>query len=313
MFSRSHVSAPVERLTSPQNAALLSLKKKLADGTYPMEPAACLCGATTGELIATTDRYALPVNTWLCRQCGMLWTSPRLTRTSLELFYQNDYRPIYVGSEAATEDFFQSQIRDGRVTFSFVSDFFPRGGTVFDVGCGAGGTLIPFLEAGWRTFGCDTGAAYLERGRQAGLILEQGDLDSLRRHGGADLIIFRHALEHLPDPAATMQQAVSMLNTGGCIYVELPGVFGIHRTYGGDLMMFLQNAHLYHFTLRTLSAFMARFDCGMIKGHEGIQALFRHGAPIHTDVLDYRRVLRYLTWIEIGRRTGLHRLRAWLQ
>ena len=313
MFKRSSISQPLEALTAFRANALACFRDKLAVGAYQMESAACLCGETTGELIATTDRYALPVQTWLCRKCSMLWTSPRLSKESLELFYNDDYRAIYSGDNISSEEFFQDQIKGGKEALKFVQFHFPDGGTLFDIGCGAGGTLIPFQETAWRGFGCDTGGSYLDRGRAAGLVLEHGGIDSLRAHGKADLIMFRHTLEHLADPADAIQKAAELINENGCIYVELPGVRFIHRSYGGDLMQFLQNAHLHHFTLDTLSSFMSRFNFGLVDGNEYVRALYQFGRPSRPMTPDFKSMLNYLSWMEIGRQAGAWRASARLR
>ena len=305
LSSRYHtLSKPALPLNQNQAAAIESFRRRLADGAYQFEQVTCPCGSSLSELVAQRDRYALPVTTHICRSCGLMWTSPRMTEQSLAAFYATEYRPIYVGCVEAPEEFFAGQVRRGKHVNAFVSPHLPASGrrTVFDIGCGAGGLLVPFVDAGWQAFGCDFDEQYLGRGRAEGLHLEQGDASVLRKHGPADLIILSHVLEHLSDPERSLQQISSLTTDGAYLYVELPGVLFIHRQYR-DLLRFLQNAHLYHFTSRTLSALMAQAGFSLVEGNEEIRAVYRKtGSVTKVDTSDqYGKVMRYLTFLELGR------------
>lgn len=224
--------------------------------------------------------------------------------SSLTKFYEQDYRPIYVGHAKAPESFFVEQIRHGKTVHDFVASHLPfsEHWSVFDIGCGAGGTLIPFWQAGWRAFGCDVSGEYLQRGRNAGLVLEHGDVATLRKHSPANLVILSHVLEHLPDPLEDLGQISKLLVADGYVYVELPGIFSIHKTYG-DTLSFLQNAHLCHFTLTTLAALMSKAGFRLIRGDEHIHALFqKNNSVLSISTTDqYRRIKAYLFATELGR------------
>jgi 2-polyprenyl-3-methyl-5-hydroxy-6-metoxy-1,4-benzoquinol methylase len=298
LFSRHYyIDKPVIHLNANQAIALSELQKKFWNGSYSFEATSCLCGQEVSVLIAKRDRYALPINTWLCRSCGTMWTNPRMTKDSLEKFYEDDYRPLYVGEKQAPDEFFLDQIKHGEKIFAFVSSCVPEKSkmTVFDIGCGAGGTLIPFQKAGWSSYGCDVGQEYLLRGKSEGLTLEHGEAITLAQYGPADLIILSHVLEHFPSPSESLHQLSSMLANYGYLYIELPGIFAIRETYG-DTLLFLQNAHLYHFTLTTLSALLSRVGYKLIKGNESIQALFQKDptTPLVDSGDQYSKILIYL-------------------
>ncbi len=123
------------------------------------------------------------------------------------------------------------------------------------MGCGAGGVLLPFARAGCRVAGFDLGSEYLEIGRREGLDLLHGDARTLLRErgGGADLVIVRHVLEHFLDIPGEVAALADLLQPGGVLWVEVPGVMAIGEQYGGDFLRFLQNAHTYHFTAHTLA------------------------------------------------------------
>lgn len=281
-----------------QRDALEKFREKLIQGIYSFEEVSCLCGNRDGKLIARRDRYALPVNTFLCQSCGVMWQSPRMAADDLVKFYSDDYRPIYVGHAQASENFFMVQVEHGKIIYDFVaSDIrFAQELTVFDVGCGAGGVLIPFIEGGWRAFGCDVAGEYLQCGRSAGLVIEYGDVGVLAKYGKANLVILSHVLEHLPFPRKSLEQLSSMLVNDGWLYIELPGILSIHKSYKNNFLLFLQNAHLYHFTLTTLARLMAETGFKLVKGDKYIHALFQKRGnvpPVLTDG-QFRTIMAYL-------------------
>lgn len=302
LFPRlTHVPAPVVRLSSTAETARTQFLDKLNSGTYQTESVSCLCGATDELLLAGSDRYALPVQTHLCRTCGLLWTSPRLTFPSLLRFYDEDYRSIYVGSPQADSAFFEEQVQHGNKILSFVRPHLSSTERrIFDVGCGAGGVLLPFRDVGMSCFGCDYGSQYLEYGRGHGLTLEQGPVEALARYGPADLVVLSHVLEHAMDPREMLAGIRANLSPQGLLYIELPGVYAIHRSYG-DFLRFLQNAHLYHFTLATLKRLLSHCGFEYVAGDEIIHALFRRSEtvqPIQADPTESQRILGYLRRIE---------------
>lgn len=309
IFHRFHsIRQPLEKLSELQQSALERFQEKLANGVYAFEPAQCICGGRDGIIIASRDRYALTVQTYLCKKCATMWTNPRMTSDSLSKFYEEDYRPIYVGYAQAPDVFFEDQVHHGQVILKFIKPhILNQDYTVFDVGCGAGGVLLPFVDAGWHGFGCDLGQEYLERGRSAKLTLEHGEADLLAPYGPANLIILSHVLEHLPDPLLSIQHLSTLLKKDGFIYIELPGIFNIHRAYK-DTMLFLQNAHLYHFTLTTLTLLMARVGFKLIKGDQFIHALFQRtnqAISVIETSQQYREIIIYLQIIEILRASRL--------
>jgi 2-polyprenyl-3-methyl-5-hydroxy-6-metoxy-1,4-benzoquinol methylase len=273
----------IEQLNDAQQQALELFKRKIANNEYSFEDVPCLCGETEGILIGTRDRYGLEVHTHLCEHCGIMWTSPRMTEDSLKRFYEDDYRSIYIGDPQAPESFFREQVEHGEIIYNYIKSRIQwqakESLKVFDIGCGAGGTLIPFKRDGWLTFGCDLGGEYLNRGKEEGLVLECGEAMSLSRYGPADVIILSHVLEHFSHPIKSLNEISKLLTDDGYLYVEVPGIFKVHSSYG-DFLLFLQNAHLYHFTLSTLSSMMSLTGFKLIDGSEQIYALFQKSREI---------------------------------
>lgn len=297
----AHTGRAMIRLTESQVQAIRRFRAACDDGSIRFERANCLCGAPqgAGKLLATQDRYGLPVHTHLCRRCGILWTSPRIARASLAEFYARHYRDIYTGRTVASDAFFASQQKQGRRLMEYLRPAIrkPRGRQplVLDIGCGAGGMLVPFRDDGWHAAGCDLGDQYLDRGRSDGLDLYHGDWTALCHLAGADLLIASHVLEHCPDPLKELTGWASLLRPGGMMYVELPGVFQSYWWYG-DFGFYLQNAHFYHFSLATLAVLLSQVGLSPVKGDEFIHGLFVKDecAALSADPWHAGRVERYL-------------------
>ncbi|QIK77079.1 class I SAM-dependent methyltransferase [Nocardioides piscis] len=102
---------------------------------------------------------------------------------------------------------------------------------VLDVGCGSGIMIYALALAGVeRPMGVDPFAP-ADRTFSNGALLVRRGLDDLE--GTFDLVMFHHSLEHVPDPAASLQSAVAKLAPGGRLLVRMPTVSGeAYETYG---------------------------------------------------------------------------------
>ena len=144
---KSHIKIyEVQKLTRDR------LQKKIDDGIYKLEETNCLCGAKDDVIISETDRYGLPLNTVICRKCGLLRTNPRMDKNSLTEFYINEYRDMYMESMEVTEGYFKNMTTRGREIIDLIRrcckgiEFKDMDG--IELGCSAGGILVPFWEAG---------------------------------------------------------------------------------------------------------------------------------------------------------------------
>jgi SAM-dependent methyltransferase len=209
---------------------------------------------------------------------------------------------LYIGNPAADEDFFDGQVRQGERIREFIArivpGFQPR--NVFDVGCGAGGSLVPFARDGVHTAGCDLGERYLEYGRARGLNLEHGDLSELRPHGPADCVLLSHVFEHVADPESLLRTLRCVTAEQTLVYVEVPGALNIHGFYG-SVRRSMHIAHVYHYFLDSLAKVFAKHGLRLLNGSEELRALFvREDDPLDFDSpTDPQAMLRYLKWVRL--------------
>jgi SAM-dependent methyltransferase len=245
-----------------------------AEGRYVEEPVACFCGGEGGAVIAQTDRYGLAVTTVLCSDCGLLRTSPRMTAGTCARFYTEDYRALYTAVGAS--GLFETQVAKGE-HFLPVLERLGDGMVVYEVGCGCGGALKPFQQSGHVVAGCDFDKEYLDVGRAQGLNLIEGGADVLLQTTGvrADVVILTHVAEHFLDLRAEFALVRDLIEPGGFLLAEVPGVRSITTDYRGDILLYLQNAHTYHFTAATLRYVLESVGFEVLAADEQVVALAR--------------------------------------
>lgn len=138
---------------------------------------------------------------------------------------------------------------------------FTPGGVAVDVGCGRGYELAELREHGWRVLGVEPDPATAQRARhEHGLDVWTGTLeDATLEDESVDVVFFRHVLEHVPDPLATLREARRVLRSGGRICIEVPNAGGWEpRLFGARWRGWELPRHLHHFTPRRLRDLLDR-------------------------------------------------------
>lgn len=263
----------VEKLNDLQSKQIESFLKKVENNEYKFVDNFCLCGnknETLDILITEKDRYGMPCDNILCRNCGLIRLRNKLDNNSTSEFYKNEYRDIYVGMEQPSDDFFDAQAQRGQVFFTLISNHIDMQEikTVFEIGCGAGGILYPFHENSKNVSGCDFGEKYLKYGQDKGFNLYQGEINqSITPRDSQDLIILSHVMEHFCNPLETMSEIIEFIEPNKYLLVEVPGIFDIKKTYFNPVRYF-QNAHVYNYYYYYLKIFFEALGLEIIYGDE---------------------------------------------
>jgi 2-polyprenyl-3-methyl-5-hydroxy-6-metoxy-1,4-benzoquinol methylase len=116
----------------------------------------------------------------------------------------------------------------------------PAGSLILDYGCGGGAFLKALKSEGFVPYGVefDTDAARFAGNNASCEVLSTSQFADLTIKPCFDAIHLGDVLEHLPDPAATLNQLLDYLRLGGFVFVEGPlevnpsPVFWSARTYG---------------------------------------------------------------------------------
>ena len=232
-----------------------AVNAKMNSNEYKMVHNPCLCGASDDEIIAVRDRYGIKVNTVICKHCGLVRTCPYYDEESLEKFYNTEYRSLYTFCNNDFELFFAQQVRKGERILDNMEKyigFVPQDKIVYEVGTGMGGILQQFLVHGAKIKGVDLGQEYIDIGKTKGLDLEVGSIDTLKQYPKANLLILNHIVEHIVDPITFLTQCRDIVDDNGVIYVAVPTIEMVGTTYQNNIFGYLQNAHVYDFSAKTL-------------------------------------------------------------
>lgn len=275
------------------------VNNKINNKEYVFEDAICpVCSNKNFELLSEKDRYGLYMPVVICKICGLVQSSPRMNQESFNLFYDNEYRKLYVGSEIPQNDFFSMQYNRGKAIYDYIkNNGITIGETIIEIGCGAGGVLKYFKDNGHNVIGYDLGTEYINYGKnQYNLDLFTGTIETTinQLNIKPNLIIYSHVFEHILDPNKELEQIKKLLAIDALLYIEVPGIKNIHNNYN-NFLKYLQNAHVYHYTLRTLNNIMNKNGYKMKCGNEVINSLFYLTNTFNVSFYnDYSNVMKYL-------------------
>lgn len=225
-----------------------------------------LCSRSTLESFERQPTADGELTYVLCRTCGMVVQSPRMSDEELDAFYVAGYRQTVQATEAPTDKDLRVQAGRARHLVRFCRPVVPEITRHLDIGSSSGALLRAFQRAyGAQGIGIEPGAGY----REAALCQTTetfASLDELNpAHKNAfDLISIIHVLEHIPDPVDYLiALRERWLARQGWLLVEVPNLFG-HR--GTEL------SHLSIFSPRTLRQTLDLAGFRVIR-------LRAHGAP----------------------------------
>ena len=310
LFKRyKYSSKPEIALNKIQRKYKSKIIEKIKNKEYKFEKVKeCgICKNKDFKIISEKDRYGFKFNTVICENCGFVFTNPHFTYDSYNKFYENDYRNLYIGKEAHMQKLFESQYNHGKRIYEFVlKNIDLKDKVVVEIGVGSGGILKYFKDKGCRVYGVDFDEKYLDYGRNQGLELYFGSINELiKRNIKADLIIYSHVLEHIIDLKKELRYIRKIMKKQGSVYIEVPGIKNLEKNYELDFLKYLQNAHVYNFSLDSLKNLFLLNGFELIKGNENIDSLFRQAGERDRELKytnDYRKVIDYLIRLEKKRR-----------
>lgn len=228
-----------------------------------MNDAHCLaCGgplAADPAVIARDRMHEVP-GAWPvheCLECGSGTTLPPATDAELSAFYPETYAPFDVphGLLATAMGLLQ-RARDRRFPLSTLAA--EGSGTLLDVGCGRGDLPASWIAAGWRVLGVEPSPEAASLARSRGVDIVGARLADARLEPSLlDAVVFRHSLEHVPDPRTDLMRAHDLLRPGGRLAVIVPNWGSWQRRTFGEYWFPLElPRHRTHFTAAGLRAAM---------------------------------------------------------
>ncbi|MGI9184451.1 MAG: methyltransferase domain-containing protein [Solirubrobacteraceae bacterium] len=179
----------------------------------------------------------------ICPVCRAATTSPAPSPAELERAYLR-YRPAG-GRFSAGGD---RLLALSRATLARRLDRIAPPGPMLDVGSGDGSLLRALRARGREAVG-------LERSAGDDGVLDRGIDGFDDRPGDWAAVVFWHSLEHLPDPAAALDRAVTLLAPGGLLAIAVPNLSSWQARCFGDRWLHLDlPRHLVHLPASALQA-----------------------------------------------------------
>lgn len=206
-----------------------------------------------------------------CNNCNYIFQNPRLSDRGLLTFYKLVYRPFK--SKTSYSSMFMREKRRGEYIYAFICEFInDKKINVLEFGCGSGGILDTLKnKTKSEVIGIDLDKQAVSFGKQKGINLLSVDLDNLKDNK-FDLIIASHVMEHLDNPQVTLGKLAELLNDGGYIYIEVPGVENkkvIESNYS------IQPGHLSYFNLDIILKISNKINLNSVKSNNKIQVLLK--------------------------------------
>lgn len=300
-------AASIIPLDSVQCRARDAIDAKIANGIYGTRSHICpTCDGRDFESLASRDRYGIKYNAVACISCGLVQADPYLDDEALNDFYQTEFPSLHRSSPEPTMAKFQSR----RAYAAGIVKWFRKHGItskglVLDVGCSSGGILQGFVDAGFEGAGVELNHDYAQFARSRGLQVFTGTLAEVELAATPKLITYCQVLEHVPDIKTELLRLQEFGRRNCLVYIEVPGIKQLWPGYHFDFLRYLQLAHIWHFSLESLSRLMARYGFAFISGDQYVHALFRYDpdkATAQAELSDYDAVKRSLARSDLWRR-----------
>jgi len=220
-----------------------------------------LCGRQVFDLVATTDRHGAPLNTVICRHCGLVSHEQTPTEQELSDYYARAYRWEYHGEYTPSAYRVLREWKRGREFVQLLTDYLHPRDRILEIGCGIGCTVKNFELAGWTASGLEPGDGF-RRFAQESLKTRVADgvLADVPAGANLNMVLLIHVLEHLPHPTSALTRIRSAMAAHGRLYVEVPNAGAPHAAPG---KMF-HYAHIFNFSQQTL---------GMLAGKAGFEVV----------------------------------------
>jgi 2-polyprenyl-3-methyl-5-hydroxy-6-metoxy-1,4-benzoquinol methylase len=188
-----------------------------------------VCGALGAErtLTGREDReygIAATLSYWRCSGCRLVFADPMPDATTVASFYANytthASKPIAASwlGRALAKALKHVRKRELQATMRSL----PPQSRCLDYGCGAGGTLQLLRDLGLQNrTGYEPDPKAHAVAQKSGNKVHTTEQDALA-DGPFDFVLLDHVIEHLPNPAATLQTLAAAMSAGAVLLIRTP-------------------------------------------------------------------------------------------
>ena len=291
-----------EELNEFQFKAKTEILEKIDSDMYQFENINCpICKSNNKKEISQKDKYGLPHEISLCKDCGFLYASKRLDQESYNDFYIHHFNDLDIGYSIGFDESFKSQYNNAKNSiYPFIKEKINLSKTlnILEVGCSSGGTVSFFKELGHNVVGLDLGIDAIYYGKEShSLNLLNIDLPDFETDIKFDLIIYNSVFEHISDLDSHLAKIKEILVDDGKLFLRVPGIYNLHKNsfHKFDLLNFITLPHIYYFSIISLSNLLKQYGLKKIKSNEIIFSLFQADTICDEAIIsDYEKLNFYL-------------------
>lgn len=287
------------------------IRKKIESGEYKIVFTACpLCESKESIHLASKERHSLPVKVVVCKDCGLVYNSERLSPEALNDFYEHHCYSLDRGDFPFNE-YLLNQAGKGDRLFELLGDLKLldnlKGKFVLEIGAGAGGILKAFKDRNYEVLGCELSGSQVDFAKKRyGINILHGTFDDIVKYikeNNLDvgLIIYEQVFEHIVHPREELAKIFGIMDDDMLLYIGVPGIKNIDNHYESDFLSYLEIDHLIHFSLQTLNNFLKFAGFKNIYGDENIRAVYKKDSDHKGQIgkVNCQETLDYLKAMEL--------------
>lgn len=220
----------------------------------------------------------ITVSVQKCTECGLIYSNPQPIPKDIQQHYgtppENYWKPEYF---KWTPDYFSFQIKEVKELMPFED-----GMSALDIGAGLGKAMLSLESAGFNAYGLEPSVPFYEMAISKMNIkpskLKLGRIEDLEYENNRfDFITFGAVFEHLAEPAACLEKALSWLKPNGIIQIEVPssdwfmqkimnGYFRLRNTnYVTNLSPMHSPFHLFEFHINSFVELSKKLNFSIAK------------------------------------------------
>ncbi|MCY4596033.1 MAG: class I SAM-dependent methyltransferase [Bryobacterales bacterium] len=209
-----------------------------------------LCGTREVEEVAGLDRHGKPLQTVICRKCGLVWTDPIPSQEALRRFYSEQYRLQY---KRISQPTLEHVYRAGKVAaqrFRHLKGLLKPGSVIVDVGSGGGEFVYLMRCLDFDAQGVQPLEGYARYSQEElGIEVHLGFAREIQiPPRSCHMVTLYHSLEHMASPTEVLEHVRGWLEPRGWLVIEVPNVEATCQSPGHRY----HQAHIYSFNDATL-------------------------------------------------------------
>ena len=244
-------------------------------------PVACpICGNANRTIISKFDRRFKILPHSKCDECALVRHEFMLSDEQLAEYYSKSYRNDYQWvNSGPTSKHIKKRVSEAKTRLNKLQPFLKKKPRILDFGCGSGEFIDLIQDSGALASGFEPGKLYSNYAKdQKGLDVQNCGWENYECTDKLDVITAFHVFEHLTDPLKAFKKAVSWLNAGGLIYIEVPNMANGLKLKGFGSLHMAHTVGFGRYSLELLGAYSGMVPLAIFDEYD-IGIIFKKGKP----------------------------------